>query len=98
MMWYCGQCGIARPNGCGCLARDTNTPPGYIPAANARRMEPIPVQVIDWGELSPLGDGPTTNANARTDGDGLVTNERADGGLPTVEIDWAALSAFRPQG
>ncbi len=85
-----------------CSARRLDDdPPGYVPAANARRqkMEPIPTQTIDWGELSAFGGGVTANASeeADHDADGLVTNERADGGIPTTTIDWEALSAFRPR-
>lgn len=78
-----------------CTARRSD-PPGYVPATNARLMTPIPVEPIDWAELSAFGSGEPV-VNERRDGDGLVVNERADGGIPTTGIDWTALSAFRPR-
>ncbi len=65
-------------------------PPGYIPGplTNSRRMEPIPD--VDWFPSD--DDGPT--ANAQGDADGLVVNEGAKGGLPELDIDYAALSVL----
>lgn len=187
MTYYCGACGIIRPNGCACRAEDTTDPPadmtannrllavnltavydavgtpgttdspatkrntmrpdlkkkrkkkrklkanahddlpGYRPATTTQpeettmndndlddldnlpgyrpaqqtdddELEPIRVEPIDYAELSVFGgDELATNTTGGSDADGLVTNERGDGGIPTTDIDWEQLSCFRPR-
>lgn len=76
--------------------------PGYKPARNAQlddddELEPIPVESIDYGELSVFGDDDELVANAAGDTDGLTVNEAAPGGLPVIGLDYEAMSVFRPR-
>lgn len=80
---------------------DTDDLPGYKPARNTQPMddelEPIPVEPIDYAELSAFGEGVTSNAAGESDADGLTVNEAAPGGLPVIGLDYEAMSVFRPR-